>query len=118
MNLNDKMSMLQTKISKLERMGPRRVAAVSTPRSSRVVESTMPASVMAPPEPETPTESIHSSRVSVASASEREIELMSRVNLGRLVEEEECETEVEVIQDLSSRISAKLQSIIRNFGHP
>ena len=48
--------------------------------------------------------------------SEKEMELMSRVSLGRLVEEEEGETEVEVIQDLSSRISAKLQSIIRNFG--
>jgi hypothetical protein len=41
---------------------------------------------------------------------------MSRVSLGRLVEEEECETEIEVIQDLSYKISSKLRSIIRNFG--
>ena len=105
--------MVQNKIAKLEKMGPRRSSVVSTPRSSRVTETNQIPSVI-PTSPEAPTESVQSSRVSVAS--EREMELMSRVNLGRLVEEEECETEVEVIQDLSSRISAKLQSIIRNFG--
>ena len=33
-----------------------------------------------------------------------------------LVEEEEAESEIEVIQDLSYHISSKLKSIIRNFG--
>ena len=43
--------------------------------------------------------------------SEKEMELMSRVSLGRLVEEEESETEVEVIQDLSSQLSAKCRAL-------
>ncbi len=52
----------------------------------------------------------------VSQVSERECELLSRVSLGRLVEEEEGESEIELIQDLSYRISSKLKSIIRNFS--